>query len=109
MQDVNVDIGRAAWFSEPMTHADVSHTHSPSSAADGGDHAALIAAGRAHLGIELGSTRIKAALVDETGAVLATGSHAWENELVGETWTYSLEAVWAGVRDCYAELAREVR
>ena len=106
---MNVDIGRAAWFSEPMTHADVSHTHSPSSAADGGDPAALIAAGRAHLGIELGSTRIKAALIDETGAVLATGSHAWENELVGETWTYSLEAVWAGVRNCYAELAREVR
>ena len=106
---MNVDIGRAAWFSEPMTHADVSHTHSPSSAADGGAPAALIAAGRAHLGIELGSTRIKAALIDETGAVLATGSHAWENELVGETWTYSLEAVWAGVRNCYAELAREVR
>jgi sugar (pentulose or hexulose) kinase len=41
--------------------------------------------------------------------VLATGSHAWENELVGETWTYSLDAVWAGIRECYADLAREVR
>ncbi|WP_341853822.1 hypothetical protein [Brachybacterium sp. GPGPB12] len=41
--------------------------------------------------------------------MLATGSHAWENELVGEIWTYSLDAVWAGVSDCYADLAREVR
>jgi sugar (pentulose or hexulose) kinase len=92
-----------------MTHADVAPAQSPTPAADGVAPAALIAEGRAHLGIELGSTRIKAALVDEAGAVLATGSHAWENELVGETWTYSLDAVWAGVRDCYADLAREVR
>ncbi len=97
------------WFSDPMTHADVSPAQSASPAPGGDDAAALIADGGAHLGIELGSTRIKAALVDGTGAVLATGSHAWENELVGETWTYSLDAVWAGIRDCYADLAREVR
>ena len=92
-----------------MTHADVSSTQSSSPALGGDDTAALIAAGGAHLGIELGSTRIKAALVDGAGAVLATGSHAWENELVEETWTYSLDAVWAGIRECYADLAREVR
>ena len=107
--DVNVDILSANWFSDPMTHADVSSAQSPTPATDGGGAAALIADGRAHLGIELGSTRIKAALVDDAGAVLATGSHAWENELVGETWTYSLDAVWAGVRECFADLAREVR
>jgi hypothetical protein len=81
-----------------MTHADVSSAppQSPSPAPGGDEAAAVIAGGRSHLGIELGSTRIKAALVDGSGAVLATGSHAWENELVGETWTYSLDAVWAG-------------
>jgi len=92
-----------------MTHADVSSDQSPAPAPGGDGAATLIAEGGAHLGIELGSTRIKAALIDDTGAVLATGSHAWENELVGETWTYSLDAVWAGVRDCYADLARAVR
>ena len=91
--DVNVDSHSAAWFSDPMTHADVSSAQSPTPAPGGGDPAALIGDGRAHLGIELGSTRIKAALVDDAGEVLATGSHAWENELVGETWTYSLDAV----------------
>ncbi|MGY5765278.1 xylulokinase [Brachybacterium sp. DNPG3] len=81
-----------------MTHNDVD-----SSAAD------AIASGRAFLGIELGSTRIKAALVDGSGAVLGSGSHSWENQLVDDSWTYSLEDVWAGVRSCYADLAREVR
>ena len=91
----------------PMTHADVSPP--TSAAAESSAAAETIAAGDAHLGLELGSTRIKAALIDETGAVLATGSHAWENELVGETWTYSLDSVWAGIADCFADLAREVR
>ncbi|APX33260.1 ATPase [Brachybacterium sp. P6-10-X1] len=73
------------------------------------DPAAVLREGRAHLGIELGSTRIKAALVDDTGTVLGTGSHAWENELVEENWTYSLEEAWDGIRDCYADLVRDVR
>ena len=73
------------------------------------DPAALLRAGRAHLGLELGSTRIKAALVDDAGTVLATGSHAWENRLEDDSWTYSLDSVWAGIQDCYAELVREVR
>ena len=71
--------------------------------------AAVIAAGRAHLGLELGSTRIKAALIDGAGTVLATGSHAWENELAEDSWTYSLESVHEGIRACYADLVRDVR
>lgn len=71
--------------------------------------AALVAQGRAHLGIEFGSTRIKAALIDDSGAVLASGSHLWENELVDGSWTYSLDSVWAGLADCYADLARCVQ
>ena len=73
------------------------------------DAAEQIRAGRAHLGIELGSTRIKAALIDDSGTVLASGSHSWENELVEDNWTYSLDAVRDGIRSCYADLARAVR
>ncbi|MCC2315429.1 xylulokinase [Cellulomonas xiejunii] len=60
--------------------------------------------GRATLGIELGSTRIKAVLVGDDHAVLASGGHAWENQLVGRTWTYSLDAVWEGLRAAVADL-----
>jgi sugar (pentulose or hexulose) kinase len=68
-----------------------------------------IAAGRATLGIELGSTRIKACLIgDDLGTVLATGSHEWENEYDDGTWTYSLDAVWTGLRAAYADLAAQV-
>ncbi|MDR2930816.1 MAG: ATPase [Propionibacteriaceae bacterium] len=56
------------------------------------------------VGIELGSTRIKAVLIDQTGAVVATGSHAWANRLVDGHWTYSLDEVWFGVRQAYAAL-----
>ena len=58
-----------------------------------------------YLGIELGSTRIKAVLIDSTMAVVATGSHTWENQLVDGYWTYSLDDVWAGLRAAYADLA----
>lgn len=84
-------------------------THAAVTSSDNSDPASLIGAGRAHLGLELGSTRIKAALIDDAGTVLATGSHAWENQLVDENWTYSLDATWAGIQDCYADLVREVR
>ncbi|MDR0220190.1 MAG: ATPase [Lachnospiraceae bacterium] len=57
------------------------------------------------LGIELGSTRIKAVLVDETFAPLAAGAHEWENRREGGYWTYSLEAVKEGVQEAYARLA----
>ena len=61
------------------------------------------------LGIELGSTRIKAVLVDETGAGLASGAHDWENRFEGGYWTYHLEDAQAGVRDAYARLAADYR
>lgn len=60
----------------------------------------------AALGIELGSTRIKACLVDadDPSAVLATGAHEWENRLVDGVWTYDLDEVWTGIRAAYADL-----
>lgn len=68
-------------------------------------HAAILG-GRTTLGIELGSTRIKACLVDadDPATVLAVGSHDWENEFVDRRWTYSLDAVWSGLRAAYADL-----
>jgi len=69
-----------------------------------------IRAGHASLGIELGSTRIKACLVgDDPSVVLAVGDHEWENELVDGRWSYSLENVWAGVQAAYAALASDVQ
>ena len=58
------------------------------------------------LGIELGSTRIKAVLCDENGKVLASGSHEWENSFVGGHWSYPLEKVKLGLRASYKELVR---
>ena len=68
-----------------------------------------ITGGRTALGIELGSTRIKAVLVGPDHAPLAVGSHDWENQFVERRWTYSLEAVWAGVQQSFAALADDVR
>ena len=64
----------------------------------------VITTGRATLGIELGSTRIKACLVGPDAAPIASGSHDWENQFVDRRWTYSLDAVWAGVREAVADL-----
>lgn len=60
------------------------------------------------LGIELGSTRIKAVLIDENCAPVASGSHNWENKLVNGYWSYSFDDVWAGIRDAYNDLNRSV-
>jgi sugar (pentulose or hexulose) kinase len=68
-----------------------------------------ITAGRTAMGIELGSTRIKAVLIGEDHVPIASGSHGWENQFVDRLWTYSLDAVWAGLQDCYAKLAADVR
>ncbi len=68
----------------------------------------IISEGKAILGIELGSTRIKAVLIDEEYQTIASGSHEWENQLVDGIWSYSLEAVWSGLQDCYASLLRDV-
>ncbi|HET9598762.1 MAG TPA: FGGY-family carbohydrate kinase [Anaeromyxobacteraceae bacterium] len=71
--------------------------------------AEIVAAGQALLGIEFGSSRIKAALVAPDGAPLASGSHGWENHLQDGIWTYSLDEVWKGVAACFASLSEEVR
>ncbi|MQA34913.1 xylulokinase [Modestobacter roseus] len=71
--------------------------------------AAAITSDRTALGIELGSTRIKAVLIGPDHAPLAVGSSDWENQLVDRLWTYSLEAVWAGVQQSVAALAGDVR
>lgn len=68
-----------------------------------------ILAGRAILGIELGSTRIKAVLIDADGTPLAQGAHEWENRLVDGLWTYSIDDIWTGLRQCYADLRANVR
>jgi sugar (pentulose or hexulose) kinase len=72
--------------------------------------AASIEAGRGILGIEFGSTRIKACLIgDDVSTVLASGAFEWENELVGGVWNYSLDTVWAGVQEAYATLVADVQ
>lgn len=68
----------------------------------------LIINGKTALGIELGSTRIKAVLVDFKGQVLAVGIYDWENSLVDNIWTYSLEEIHTGVRKCYSSLREAV-
>ena len=61
------------------------------------------------LGIELGSTRIKAVLVDEDFVPVASGSHEWENRLVNGIWTYTMEDIRGGIRAAYADLKRDVK
>ncbi|WP_349428727.1 FGGY-family carbohydrate kinase [Microbacterium sp. LWS13-1.2] len=70
-----------------------------------------IRAGRTALGIELGSTRIKACLVDadDPANVLAVGSHAWENRYESGLWTYSLDDVWSGLQAAYADLVSDAQ
>lgn len=74
-----------------------------------GNAAQVIEAGKAVLGIEFGSTRIKAVLVDEAGTPIAGGAHDWENQLVDGIWTYSLDAIWNGLQDCYRDLRQDVK
>ena len=61
------------------------------------------------LGIELGSTRIKAVLIDERHLPIAQGDHEWENQLVNGVWTYSMEAVHSGLKACFANLKADVK
>lgn len=65
--------------------------------------------GRAVLGIELGSTTIKAVLIGEDHMPVASGSHGWENQLDEGIWTYSLEAIWTGLQDAYQKLRKDVQ
>ncbi len=71
--------------------------------------AAEIAAGEAILGIEFGSTRIKAVLIGKDNKPIAEGGHGWENRLENGVWTYTLEDIWTGLRDCYQSLKKDVK
>lgn len=68
-----------------------------------------IKSGKAILGIEFGSTRIKGVLIDADCTPIAQGSHTWENQLVDGLWTYSIEDICAGLQDCYAQLRADVK
>jgi len=68
----------------------------------------IIESGKTSLGIELGSTRIKAVSIGEGHTSIASGSHEWENQYENGIWTYSLEAVWAGLQESYRNLSKEV-
>lgn len=64
--------------------------------------------GKTCLGIELGSTRIKACLIDDMFNIIASGSYEWENKFENGFWTYSLEEIHNGIKNCYASLAEDV-
>lgn len=64
---------------------------------------------KTYLGIEFGSTRIKAVLIDDGFSVLASGAYGWENRLENGYWTYSLDDIITGLRGAYAELAADVK
>lgn len=68
-----------------------------------------IAAGKTCLGIEFGSTRIKAVLIDDTFAPIAGGSHDWENRFENGVWTYSLDDIKNGLQSCYRSLKEDVK
>lgn len=65
--------------------------------------------GQTTLGIELGSTRIKAVLIGPDFQPLASGGHTWENQLLDGVWTYSVEMIKAGLVDCYQQLKQDVQ
>ena len=69
----------------------------------------IILDGKAILGIEFGSTRIKAVLIDDKSNVLAGGDHTWQDQLVDGVWNYSQEAILAGLADAYAGLKADVQ
>lgn len=68
-----------------------------------------IESGKTVLGIEFGSTRIKAVLIGEDNTPIASGSHDWENSFVNNIWTYSVEDIWKGLQDSYQKVAKNVK
>ncbi|WP_029066825.1 xylulokinase [Lachnobacterium bovis] len=68
-----------------------------------------IESGKAVLGIEFGSTRIKAVLIGQNKEPIASGSYTWENQLVDHIWTYSLDSIWSGLQKCYLDLLDDVK
>lgn len=73
------------------------------------DRKLIIESGKTALGIEFGSTRVKAVLIDEDCDVLASGSYEWENQLLDGYWTYSLEEIHTALRTCYSNLRADVK
>jgi sugar (pentulose or hexulose) kinase len=67
-----------------------------------------IESGKTVLGVEFGSTRIKAVLIGEDHAPIASGNHEWENQYENGIWTYGLEDVWTGLQESYRNLCAEV-
>lgn len=65
--------------------------------------------GKTVLGIEFGSTRIKAVLIDKNNVPIAAGSHQWENRFENNIWTYHIEDIWKGLQDAYAQMASDVK
>lgn len=74
-----------------------------------GDVKEAIENGRTVLGIEFGSTRIKAVLIDEAHNPIASGDYEWENRLEQGIWTYSLEDIWKGLQESYSRMAADAR
>ncbi|MCB0201223.1 MAG: FGGY-family carbohydrate kinase [Anaerolineae bacterium] len=72
------------------------------------DALTAIESGKTVLGIEFGSTRIKAVLIDQEHKSLASGSYAWENQYENGIWTYSIDDVWTGLQASYRELSQAV-
>ena len=68
-----------------------------------------IVSGKTFLGIEFGSTRIKAVLTDADHTPIASGSHEWENRLDHGIWTYTMDDIWGGLQDCYRDLKKDVK
>lgn len=69
----------------------------------------LIEQGNIYIGIEFGSTRIKAVMTDEKGAVLASGGKTWENKFENNLWIYAPEQILSGMQECYAALLTDVK
>lgn len=65
--------------------------------------------GKTTLGIEFGSTRIKSVLIGEDNAPIASGAHDWENQLIDNIWTYSVDDIWTGLQDSYQKMAEDVK
>jgi sugar (pentulose or hexulose) kinase len=75
---------------------------------DRDDIRTAIESGKTVLGVEFGSTRIKAVLIGEDHMPIASGSYEWENRYENGIWTYSLEDVWTGLQESYRNLSNEV-
>jgi len=69
----------------------------------------VIESGKAVLGIEFGSTRIKAVLIGDDNTPVASGAHDWENRLDNGIWTYTLDDIWTGLQDSYTKMAEDVK